>query len=67
MIHEGRGIVRVLGGDTYEGDFEIRGRWVTLGGRNRKPQASGEVYHGPPWVWTWPESRVLAIVEQVAP
>jgi hypothetical protein len=65
MIREGHGIVRLRGGDTYEGAFEIAGAWVTLTGRHRKPQASGEVYYGARGRWIWPERRVRAIVEHV--
>jgi hypothetical protein len=63
MIREGHGIVRLRGGDTYEGDYKIAGSWVTLTGRHRKPQAGGEVYCGSQGVWTWPERRVLVISE----
>jgi hypothetical protein len=66
MIREGHGIVRLRGGHTFEGDFEIEGPWVSLTGRERKPQAGGEVYYGPAGTWTWPERRVAVISAEAA-
>jgi hypothetical protein len=64
MIREGHGIVRLRGGDTYEGNYSIAGSWVTLTGRHRKTGAAGATYYGQRRVWTWPERRILAVVDE---
>jgi hypothetical protein len=52
------------GGDAYEGEYEIDGVWLTLRGRLRNPQASGEVFYSALGTWIWPERRVLVIVDR---
>ncbi|MGC2374260.1 MAG: hypothetical protein WA484_10335 [Solirubrobacteraceae bacterium] len=60
----GHGIVRLRGGHAHEGDYSINGSWVTLTGRRRMPQASGEVYYGPEGTWTWPARRIEVIIDR---
>jgi len=65
MIREGHGIVRLRGEkEPYEGRYAIDGSWVTLTGRRRNVQASGEVYRGPEGTWTWPARRIEVITDR---
>ena len=64
MIRQGHGIVRLRGDDSHEGDYAISGSWVTLTGRRRMLQASGEVYYSPESTWTWPARRVDVIIDR---
>ncbi len=60
-MRTGVAIVRLRDGSIREGEFSIDGPWVTLRGRRRIVQASGDVLLGPPRTWTWPERRVNEI------
>ncbi|MGA9315928.1 MAG: hypothetical protein WBV77_15020 [Solirubrobacteraceae bacterium] len=63
-IRSGHGIVRLRGNEAYEGNYVIDGSWVTLTGRRRNPQASGDVLYGSKDTWTWPARRVEVIIDR---
>jgi hypothetical protein len=63
-LRSGYGIVRLRGGDSYEGEYEIDGVWLTLRGRCRNLQASGEFFYSTAGVWTFPGHRVLVIADR---